>query len=46
MMTAVSRHVAEDEGEFHSEEQLEEVGIQLAQGEMAEASLSEQMTEQ
>jgi hypothetical protein len=31
----------EDEGKFQSEEQLEEAGIQPAQGEMAEASLSE-----
>jgi hypothetical protein len=46
MITAVSRHATEDEGEFQSEEQLEEAGIQPAQGEMAEASLSEKMTEQ
>jgi hypothetical protein len=37
MMTAVSRHAVEDEGKFQSEEQLEEAGIQPAQGEMAEA---------
>jgi hypothetical protein len=42
MMTAMSRHAAEDEGKFQSEEQLEEAGIQPAQGEMAEASLSEE----
>jgi hypothetical protein len=46
MMTAMLRHATEDEGEFLSEEQLEEAGIQPAQGEMAEASLSEKVTEQ
>jgi hypothetical protein len=46
MMTAMLRHAAEDEGKFQSEEQLEEAGIQPAQGEMAEANLSEKVTEQ
>jgi hypothetical protein len=46
MITAVSRHATEDEGESQSEEQLEEDGIQLAQGEMEEVSLSEKVTEQ
>jgi hypothetical protein len=46
MMTAMSRHAAADEGKFQSEEQLEEAGIQPAQGEMEEASLSEKVTEQ
>jgi hypothetical protein len=46
MMTVMPRHAAEDEGKFQSEEQLEEAGIQPAQGEMAEASLSEKVTEQ
>jgi hypothetical protein len=46
MMTAMPRHASEDEGEFESEEQLEEARIQPAQGEMTEASLSEKVTEQ
>jgi hypothetical protein len=46
MITAVSRRATEDEGKFQSEEQLEEDRIQLAHGEMVEASLSEKMTEQ
>jgi hypothetical protein len=45
MMTAMPRHAAEDEGEFQSEEQLEEAGMQPA-GEMAEAKLSEKEAEQ
>jgi hypothetical protein len=46
MMTAVPRHATEDEGKFQSEEQLEEAGIQPAQGELAEAKLSEKEAEQ
>jgi hypothetical protein len=46
MMTVVLRSAAEGESKFQSEEQLEEAGIQPVQGEMAEASLSEKMTEQ
>ena len=46
MMTAMSRHAVVDEEKFQSEEQLEEAGIQPAKGEIVEASMSEQMTEQ
>jgi len=46
MITAVSRHATEDEGEFQSEEQLEEAGIQPTQGEMAEANMLEKVTKQ
>jgi hypothetical protein len=46
MITAVLRHAAEDEGEFQSEEQLEEAIIQPSQGELAEAKLSEKEAEQ
>ena len=46
MITAVLRRATKDEGEFQSEEQLEESRNQLAQGELAEAKLSEGETEQ
>jgi tRNA U34 5-methylaminomethyl-2-thiouridine-forming methyltransferase MnmC len=46
MITVMSRHATTDEGKFQSEEQLEEARIQPAQGEMAEANLSEKVTEQ
>jgi hypothetical protein len=46
MIPTVLRHAAKDEGEFQSEEKLEEAGIQPAQGEMAEANLSEKVNEQ
>jgi hypothetical protein len=38
MITTVLMHATKDEGEFQSEEQLEEAGIQPTHGEMAEAS--------
>jgi hypothetical protein len=46
MMTATLRSATEGESKFHFKEQLDEVGIQLAQGEMVEASLSKKVTEQ
>jgi hypothetical protein len=46
MMTAMPRHATVDEGKFQFKEQLEEDGIQPTQREMAEASLSEKVTEQ
>jgi hypothetical protein len=45
MIIVVSRHASEDEGEFQSKKQLEEAGIQPAQGEMAEDNQSEKVTE-
>jgi hypothetical protein len=44
-MTTTLKPVAEDESEFQSGEQLEEAGNMPA-GEMTEASLSEEVTEQ
>jgi hypothetical protein len=46
MMTAVPRRAAEDEAKFQSKDLLEEAGIQLAQGEIVEASLLEKVIEQ
>jgi hypothetical protein len=45
MMTAVLRSIKEGESKFQFKEQLEEARIQPMQGEMAEASLSEQVNE-
>jgi hypothetical protein len=45
MMTAVLRSIKEGESKFQFKEQLEEAIIQPMQGEMAEASLSEQVNE-
>jgi hypothetical protein len=42
VMNVMLRHASSDGGEFHSKEQLEEAGIQLAQGEMEEVKLSEE----
>jgi hypothetical protein len=44
MMTAASMHAARDESEFQSGEQLKEARVEPAQGEMAEANLSENVT--
>jgi hypothetical protein len=35
-MTAALKHATEDEVEFQSEEQLEEAGVEPAQGELVE----------
>jgi hypothetical protein len=45
MMAVMSRHAAEDEGKFQSEEQLEEDGAELAE-EIVEEKMSEKEDEQ